>query len=172
MPVSYMQPTKTDEDQRRGVTAIIAYFFDITWGGWDYDLILQRTPITRVKFKHICSKQCKLTRCMFIHPGPTRHSIVYLDSKIVREIATSCKLDRTPIEHSNSSTHTAAYTYALFVVQGQHRTRSIHSTNKNQRRTAIIVIAVYLHSTWGWDYDLILHPKAITPSNSSTHVAM
>ena len=161
----------SNEDQRRGVIAIIVHVLDSTWGGYDYDLILQWTPITRVKLKHICSKQCKRTRCMFVHPGPTRQQVVYLDSKIVREIATSCILHRTPIEHLNPSMHTAIQTYALFV-HDQRDTRFIHSTNEDQRRAVIIVIVVYFRSTWGWDYDCILHPKATTPSNSSTHAAM
>ena len=133
----------TKEDKRRGVTAIIVYFLDSTWGGWNYDLILQWTPITRVKFKHICSKQCKRTRCMFVHPGPTRQKAVYSDSKIVREIAASCMLHQTAINRTFKFEHAYCYfqTYALFV-HGQHDTQFIHSTKEDQRRAVIIVILV------------------------------
>ena len=152
----------TNEGQHRGVTAIMVYVLDSRWGGWDYDLILRRTPITHVKFNHICSKQYKHTRCMFVHPEPTQQQVVYLGSKIVCEMATSCILHQTPIEHLNSNRHTAIETYVLFV-QGQHDTSFIHSTNKDQHRAVIIVIVV---CAFGQHVRVRFRPHTASKSNN------
>ena len=111
-----------------------------------------------------------------VWPGPTRHDTYSIHSAnedecravITSVVYTSVILRAHTASNSNK---TATQTYVLFV-QDKNDTRFIHSTNEDQRRAVIIVIVVYLDSTWGWDYDCILHPKATTPSNSSTHAAM
>ena len=72
-------------------------------------------------------------------------------------------LCRTPIDNTVKfdHSHAAIQTYALFVqsqhvVQGQHDTRFIHSTNEDRRR----VIVVYSEGKMAHeDYDLILHSR-------------
>ena len=79
-------------------------------------------------------------------------------------------LHQTPISPPNSSTHTCRsrrllQTYKLFV-QAVNMT-PFHTSNEGKRKA---IIAIVLHSVaWGWDYDIILHPTPMTPSNSNMH---
>ena len=66
-------------------------------------------------------------------------------------------LHRTPITpHTHTAINATCYKRTCCSPRGNTSdTRSIHSTNEDQRR-AVIAIVVYLDSTWTWNYDLIL----------------
>ena len=125
-------------------------------------------PHTATNTNHTCQiqphmQQAIQTYALYVRPPRANTAASsYLGSKIVCEIATSCILHQTPIEHLNSSTHTAIETYVLFV-QGQHDTSFIHSTNKDQHRAVIIVIVV---CAFGQHVRVRFRPHTASKSNN------